>query len=890
MHGLKWVWIALIACCTAAALGMTAGSGKPSSSVPPGAASVTRDVQDWQKPQRFWSFKPVRRPPPPEVRDQAWACNPIDNFVLAKLEKEQIQPAAEADGLTLLRRATFDLTGLPPTPQEIRAFLADHSGNAYEKVVDRLLDSPHYGERWGRHWLDVARYVQGRITFPGVKMTLGDQAFRDYVVRAFNEDKPYERFVTEQLAGDLLPTGKNSKEEFDQITAPAFLSLGAWFDQCTDPNRLRLEMVDDMVNTTSRAFLGLTVSCARCHDHKFDPIPTSDYYALGGVFASTKIVGDFSEYWRDGRQRMLRPLAMPEQVAANDAIFREIAARKADQWKILSVAHARLMAQWQADEAKYRAAAAQLPHPFIKRFAAEDFHGQHNLRISQLALDGHSVDVIETLTPTDQWVKYLVEVPKAARYRLEALYCAGEPTPLTVTVNSEVASADALHQPTGGWELSRQKWATVFTADLRQGINFIRLETKQGSFPRLDRFRLCAVDESGDAAIKQAAISAGLDSRVLAAFVKDPEQPWPTIAGIVPYLDAAQQNEVAGSDQEIAALEATVKPYETAVSVTDQAAPADLPVHLRGEVYSVSGAPNPRGMLHLLDNVLPRPSIPSGASGRLQLAHWITDTRNPLTSRVMVNRLWQWHFGRGIVATPSDFGSQGDRPTHPELLDWLADEFIHSGWSIKHMQRLIMLSSTYRMSSQTTGLVAARDPDNKLLSHFNRNRLEVEALYDAMASTTNIIVRQESGQSLDVEKDKNRAMYVLACNRSPKGLGQEVRKMFELFDYDSSGTPISLRPQSTTPAQSLFWLNSPLVEHFADKFAQRLLKMDRLNDEKRVEMAYLLALGRSPLKQETSDAIEYLTACATWQKMDRQQAWTSFCHALYGTVEFRYVD
>jgi hypothetical protein len=284
------------------------------------------------------------------------------------------------------------------------------------------------------------------------------------------------------------------------------------------------------------------------------------------------------------------------------------------------------------------------------------------------------------------------------------------------------------------------------------------------------------------------------------------------------------------------------------------------------------------------------PLPPGFERNRLTLARWLVSDDNPLTPRVIANRYWEQIFGSGLVPTSEEFGSQGEPPTHPELLDWLADEFIHSGWSIKHMQRLIMLSSTYRMSSQTTGEVAARDPDNKLLSHFNRNRLEVEALYDAMASTTNIIVRQESGQSLDVEKDKNRAMYVLACNRSPKGLGQEVRKMFELFDYDSSGTPISLRPQSTTPAQSLFWLNSPLVEHFADKFAQRLLKMDRLNDEKRVEMAYLLALGRSPLKQETSDAIEYLTACATWQKMDRQQAWTSFCHALYGTVEFRYVD
>jgi hypothetical protein len=295
-------------------------------------------------------------------------------------------------------------------------------------------------------------------------------------------------------------------------------------------------------------------------------------------------------------------------------------------------------------------------------------------------------------------------------------------------------------------------------------------------------------------------------------------------------------------------------------------------------------------MPHLFDAIIPRSEIPSGTSGRLQLADWITDKRNPLTARVMVNRLWQWHFGRGLVTTPSDFGTRGAAPTHPQLLDWLASEFQSSGWSVKHMQRLIMTSATYRMSSQAGDEIVARDPENKLLSHFNRNRLDVEALYDAMASTTNIIVRQEPGEPLDVEKDKNRAMYVLASNRSPKGLGPEVRKMFELFDFDGSGATISQRPQSTTPAQSLFWLNSPLVEHFAGKFAERLLKMDKLSDPKRIEMAYLLALGRSPTKQEVSETGDYLASCVNDQKMNRQTAWASFCQALFGTVEFRYVE
>jgi hypothetical protein len=847
---------------------------------------------DWQKWQKYWAFQPVRRPLLPDISNEQWARNPIDRFVLAGLEDQGLEPAKEADKTTLIRRATFDLTGLPPTPQEIRAFLADKSPVAYEKVIDRLLASPHYGEQWGRHWLDVARYVQGRISFLGIKNTLGDQAYRDYVVRAFNENKPYDRFVTEQLAGDLLPPSGDRQQEFDQIIAPAFLSIGAWFDQETDPNRLKLEMIDDMINTTGQGMLGLTVDCARCHDHKFDPIPTSDYYALAGIFGSTKILGDFNEYWRDGRQRLLRPLAMPDQVAQNDEVLKQIDAAKARRWKLLAERHASLLARWQSQEQRYRHAAAKLTHPFIRRWAAEAFSGEHNLRIAQLALDGRSVDVIESLMPTEQWVVYKVQVPADGPYRLEALYSTDDSTPINLLVNGANLCKDAFSTPTGGWELIYQQWTTVATFDLRQGLNFIRLETKKGAFPRLDRFRLVRVEPEGELRAKEIAASENLNPQVLANFVNDPEQPWPTVGGIIPYLSQDDREEVARIDQQIAAAELTVKPYPTVVSVADQPHPADCPVHIRGDVYNVSKEPVPRGVLRLLGGALRSPRISPNESGRLELARWITDKRNPLTPRVMVNRIWQWNFGRGIVATPSNFGSLGEKPTNPQLLDWLAAEFMEHNWSIKHIQRMILTSSTYRMSSSASPDAIARDPENKFLSHFSPRRLEVESLYDAMASTTNIIVRQESpgAPGLDVEKDKNRAMYVLSSNRSPKGLGGEVRKMFELFDYDSSGVPIAVRHQSTTPAQALFWLNSPLVQHFADRFAYRLLKMDRLNDAKRIEMAYLLALGRSPSKQESADAMEYQNSCINDQKMDRQQAWTSFCQALYGTVEFRYVE
>jgi hypothetical protein len=860
------------------------GGGDARASVP------ANGPYDWSVWRQFWAFKPVQRPAVPDVKDARWVRSPVDRFVLARLEKEGLAPAAEADKLTLIRRLTFDLTGLPPTPEEIRTFQQDKSPGAYEKLVDRLLASPHYGEHWGRHWLDVARYVPGRITFPGVKNSKGDAQFRDYVVRAFNRDKPYNRFVTEQLAGDLLPPAPDRQQQLDQVVAPAFLSIGAWFDQETDPNRLRLEMVDEMVNTTTQAFLGLSVSCARCHDHKFDPIPTSDYYALGGIFRSTRLVGEFSEFWRDGRSRLLRPLAMPDEVAANETVEQAIAQKKAQRWQHLEQRHAQLRKQWKADEPRYAAAAAALPRLFLKTYEAESFDGQDNLRIAQLMRDGVAVEVIETQTPTAQWVKYKFEVPATATYRLEALYCTDERTPLAVQVNGKTVEDDALSEPTGGWDLKYQRWQTVASFDLREGLNFVRLNAKEGNFPRIDRLRLRLLDAKHEDWLRAAATASNLNPDLLASFVADPAHPWPTVAGIIPYLDAPQRQAIDSLDAEIAQLEKSIKPHELVVSVTDQPQPTDLPVHIGGDTYRTTERTVPRGTHHLFDNVQPQPPHSARSSGRLELAQWLTDPRHPLTARVMVNRIWHWHFGRGIVASTSDFGSRGAPPTHPELLDWLAAEFVQNGWSVKHIHRLILLSSTYRQSAIGNRQSEMSDPENKLLSHFSRRRLEAEAIYDAMRSTTNMIPRQPPGQPLDVDKSGHRMMYLLANGRSPKGLGAEARKMFPLFDCELSGRPLPQRPTSSTAAQSLFFMNNPLPKYMADKFAERLLKMDRLDDPKRLEMAYLLALGRPPSEKMKAAALAYLEQSVAADGKTRVEAWSDLCQSLYATAEFRYVD
>jgi hypothetical protein len=735
--------------------------------------------------------------------------------------------------------------------------------------------------------------VPGRISFTGIPHTSGDQAYRDYVVRAFNCDKPYDRFVTEQLAGDLLPAAKDRQQQFDQIVAPAFLSIGSWFDQETDPNRLKMEIIDDQISTTSQAFLGLSVGCARCHDHKFDPIPTSDYYALAGIFGSTKVIGQLNDYWRDGRTRLLRPLAMPEEVAENDRISGEIDRMKDQRWKFLGDARAQFLSSWESREADYRAAADQIPHAFVTTFKAENFDGEHNLRIAQLSRDGIAVNVLETMTPLDQWAKYKIDVPEDGQYVIDAFYSTGEKTPLLVEVNGATVATDALGQTTGGWDLKFERWEQVASCDFRSGLNFLRITAKQGSFPHLDRLRVRRVRAEDDQELKTSASARGLDPLLLQQFMLDPEEPWPTTSGMVQYLDAKQKQTLAELDSNIERLETSRRPCDLVISVADQSTPADMPVHVRGDTYGVLPQVVPRGVPRLLDGALRRPSIPSDQSGRMELAQWITDPRNPLTARVMVNRIWQWHFGRGIVGSSSDFGSRGDPPSHPELLDWLAATFIERGWSVKQMHKLIMMSATYRMSSEPVerqaALVAKIDPENKLLSSFRRQRLDAEELYDAMLCSANLLLPQANGQPLDVEKSKNRAMYVLASNRAPRGLGPEIRKMFPLFDDDPSGMSIAVRPTSTTPAQGLFWLNSPVASYYAGRFAERLLKMDKLTDRKRVEMAYLIAVGHSPSVDLLDASLAYIQQQVE-SGTPAQDAWAQFCQAMYASDEFEYVD
>ena len=674
--------------------------------------------------KKFWSFQPVKEPVLPPVKDKSWVRNPVDQFILAKLEAASLTPNPQTDKRTLIRRATFDLTGLPPTPEEVDAFLADKSPQAYEKLVDRLLASPAYGERWGRHWLDVVRYAD----------TCGDNSdfpvptaykYRNYVIEAFNRDLPYDEFLREQLAGDLLPA-KTDAEKFEKIIATGYLAISRRFGSRADEFHLTIE---DTIDNVGKAMLGLSVSCARCHDHKFDPIPNSDYYALYGIFKSTKYAFPGTEIYR---------------------------------------------------------------HP-------KDF------------------------------------VPLATGTNVEAVF----------QYQTELAELDR--------ELDRL------------GEEKRKLEREEKASAKKEEPE--ATDKAGDEEQKMLKVKAALD-------------------------DARTRQRK---------LEANPPAVEKAFAVAE-GTPGDAKIQFKGDPGNL-GEVATRGFLQILGGQK-LPASEKG-SGRLELAEWITDPKNPLTARVMVNRIWQHHFGRGIVDTPNDFGARGKPPTHPELLDYLAVQFQKSGWSIKSMHKLIMLSASYQLSSAERGENAAVDANNDLVWRFNRQRLEAEEIRDAMLAISGSLDRTMGGEQpfppetewhftqhkpfVAVYESNQRSIYLMQ---------QRIKKQpfLEVFDGADPNATTGVRPVSTTPIQALFMMNDKFAHEQADKFAVRI-GLAYTSDARRIDYAYRLAFGRPATKDEIKLGRDYLKACREALKeskmpLDQQPrtALASYARVLFSSNEFLFVD
>ncbi|MCI0745929.1 MAG: PSD1 and planctomycete cytochrome C domain-containing protein [Verrucomicrobia subdivision 3 bacterium] len=609
---------------------------------------ATAAQKEWvDSGKKHWAFQPVKKPSVPTVKDAKWAQSDIDKFILAKLEATGLKPNPPADKRTLIRRASFDLIGLPPSPEEVQAFLDDNSSTAFERVVQRLLNSPHYGERWGRHWLDTARYSD---TKGEIRRQREDPnypyawTYRDYVIRSFNDDKPCNIFIIEQLAADKLPA---TASDPSKLAALGFLTIGDRF------MGMQHDIINDRIDVVTKGFLGLTVTCARCHDHKFDPIPTKDYYSLHGIFASCR-----------------EPEVEP---------------------------------------------------------------------------------IISKIPNTPEYQDY---------YRQRA------------ALNNEKQELEARFR-----ELRRKRD--------REGLRQLQREMRENS-------------------------------------------------------------------AKVARLEMTHEGAPTrAMAIEDAPKPRNSPVFIRGEAEN-RGQVVPRRFLEALSGPA-RPEFTNG-SGRLQLAHAIADKKNPLTARVMVNRVWLHHFGEGFVSTPDDLGTQAESPSHPELLDFLAGEFIQNGWSLKKLHKQIMLTSVYQQSSANNPQYAQIDPNNRLLWRANIRRLEFEPLRDSLLAIGGTLDRTQFGRPVDLRKEP------YSTRRSIYGFidRNNVAEVLFSFDFANPDMTTGKRHQTTVPQQALFFMNSPLVVEQARKLVERSDFTALKNDVERIQLLYEIIYQRPARAGEVKLGLEFV--------------------------------
>ncbi len=693
----------------------------------PAAADVVHQEIDIEAGRKFWAFQPVVHPSVPNVRDKSWPRDEIDAFVLARLEDAGLQPVAAADTETLLRRLCFDLTGLPPTVEQRARFERATAANVTSAVVDlvdELLDSPAFGERWGRHWLDVARYGESNgnsrnATFPYA------WRYRDYVIQAFNRDTPYDEFIQQQIAGDLLPA-PSVDERNRNLIATGFLALGSKpVIRGGNGKGFIPDVAADQIEVTMRGILGMTVFCARCHDHKFDPIPTTDYYALAGIFASSQTLYGGSRGNMGG---------------APATGFHVLASRDAGEVK-----------------------------------AYED------------------------------WKKRLANLQKRQR------------------------------------EVGRE-------------VKKLR-PRKKGAAP------------------------------------KNPQKYDQLLA---------EQKEIA---KELKKLQQDrVEPPGQAMGIAEGDKVTEVPVYVRGE--KASGPPIPRHFLTVAYEG-EMPSLPPDSSGRLELAQWLTSPSNPLAARVIVNRIWSHLFGEGLVRTVDNFGVNGDRPTHPELLDYLAAEFVANDWSMKRFIKRLVLTRTYQLSSAHQDKNYEADPDNLLLWRHPRWRLEAEAIRDAILTASGQLdltppqgsVVESRGEVLIQDKLTPDTFHQPSNHRSVylPILRNGLPEMLEVFDLGDPSLVVGKRDTTTVPSQDLYLMNSPFVIEQAQHFA-RLLQAEAKDDGSRIELAYLRALGRQPTDPERQRAASFLAmsrealeknTADTDQRLT--DAWASLCQALFVSAEFRYL-
>jgi len=856
-----------------------------------GDAPSAARVIDLEAGRRFWSFQPPARRPVPEPKNVEWVHSSIDRFILAGMEKQGLQPADDADRRTLVRRAYFDLTGLPPQPDEIDAFLNDKSPEAFAHLVDRLLESPHFGERWGRHWLDVARFAE--TTGGGRSMFFGSAwRYRDYVIQSFNADKPYDRFIIEQLAGDLLPYD-DYRQGQEQLVATAFLAMGPTNYEEQDKSQLRMDVIDEQIDTTGRAFMGLTLGCARCHDHKFDPIPTTDYYALAGIFGSTlSLVHDNVSTW------ITRPL--PVERGASEALAVHNLKLAALQTRLTTRQSELQRLRPSATTLAVVADASELPGVVVDDSAAERT-GAWTASTSVRTFVGKGYIHDGGSGKGDKSIAFRVDLPRSGQYEVRLSYSPSKNrathVPVKVTydggessvfVNQRQApSRDGLFKVLGTYRFANDQTAIVTvtndkTSDgvvIADAVQFVPSDEGGGQTPMSPPAQRLDKSTAGEVA----AVDTPLDSIAKSKKAQ------------------AIEAELTQLKLELAELKKAAPPAPPVVmSIRDESKVADCAVCIRGEIKN-PGNVVPRGFVTVATTGS-MPRLPADASGRLELARWIASGNNPLTARVMVNRIWHHLFGAGIVLTVDNFGAPGERPSHPELLDYLALRFVEQHWSVKSMIREIILSHAYQTSCHRSAESRTADPGNRFLTGQNRRRLDAEEIYDSMLTlggSLHEVAAKTPASGGDTIRPGTKAEYGYMFEVGRRAvylpvLRNRLHDLLAVFDFPDPNLSIGGRTVSTLSTQALFMMNSPLVMDQARSAAQRLLNAKQtdgkpLDDAGRVLLLYQRALGRPPSEAERRLAAEYVRGENADEKA-RLARWSGLCQAVMACIDFRYID
>ena len=739
--------------------------------------------------KKHWAFQPVGNPTIPEVREKKWGKTPVDSFILAKLKEKQLQPSQTADKRTLIRRATYDLTGLPPTPEEVETFLKDRSPNAYEKSIDRLLASPRYGERWGRYWLDVARFADTKgYVYAGREETkfVQSAAYRDWVIRSFNQDLPYDQFLKLQVAADQMEANRNS------LAAMGYLTMGRRFLGVVH------DIIDDRIDVMMRGMQGLTVGCARCHDHKFDPIPTKDYYSLYGVFA--------------GCYERTVELDAPS-IPAKSYLEYETELKKRQE-KFLTTFN-----QKRDEQAKrFRAKTAEYLRSVLKaeKFETEVFY-------SFVAADEVNPVVVH------HWQTYLLSNAKSDNPIWAPWYACVEAAKQKKPLKSVTISTNKINP------LVAQAFKTNATSleDVVDRYSKLLIDVDK----KVNEGKTLSADEEP---LKQVLYGADSPATVPAGAVVDLE--W--------LFDEATRVELGKLQLEIDQwmLQSPGSPPH-AVILEDSAVQKNPHVFKRGNPAN-KGDEVPRQFLELLSGPNRKPF--TKGSGRLELAEAIASRDNPLTARVMVNRIWLHHFGAGLVRTPSDFGTRSEPPSHPELLDWLARYFMDNGWSVKKLHRIIMLSATYQQRSDDAldPKTFQIDPENRLLSHMSRERLDFEAMRDSLLSVSGQLDAKMGGPSEELFKgtfSKRRSVYGFIDRQFLPGA-------YRVFDFANPDMHNPQRAETTVPQQALFLMNSPFVIEQCRALASRATGSDR----DKINQLYRLVYQREPTSKQLKTGLAFV--------------------------------